>query len=128
MVPEDPSEAMARLTRDSALVPPTIRFLNDSTYWASAKGAGGGSRVGPRRRSRRAAHLAPERANRQSRRAAHPESFSLRVSRSPLSAASASLDACQAACVAYVNEDVSPVSGWTRCTSFTFLDAADGKP
>ena len=43
-------------------------------------------------------------------------------------AAAASVDACQAACVAYRNPSVSPVSGWTRCTSFTHLDAADGQP
>ena len=34
-------------------------------------------------------------------------------------AAAKSAAACEAACVAYRNSDVSPVSGWTRCTSYT---------
>ena len=42
--------------------------------------------------------------------------------------AAASLDACQAACIAYRNTKVSPVSGWERCMSFTHLDAAPGQP
>ena len=32
----------------------------------------------------------------------------------------ATLSECQAACVAYNNTHVSPVSGWTRCESFTY--------
>ena len=43
-------------------------------------------------------------------------------------AAASSLDACQAACIAYRNQKVSPVSGWTRCTSFTHLEEASGQP
>ena len=34
-------------------------------------------------------------------------------------AAAVSVAACEAACVAYRNDNVSPVSGWTRCQSFT---------
>ena len=30
------------------------------------------------------------------------------------------LSECQAACVAYKNTNVSPVSGWTKCESFTY--------
>ena len=30
------------------------------------------------------------------------------------------LSDCQAACVAYENTKVSPVSGWTKCESFTY--------
>lgn len=36
-------------------------------------------------------------------------------------AAAASTAACEAACIAYRNTTVSPVSGWTRCTSFTHV-------
>lgn len=43
-------------------------------------------------------------------------------------AAAASVEACQAACVAYRNADVSPVSGWTRCESFTFIAADASAP
>jgi hypothetical protein len=35
-------------------------------------------------------------------------------------------DQCAAACVAYRNKDVSPVSGWSRCNSFTFFANGSG--
>ena len=41
-------------------------------------------------------------------------------------AAAASPAACEAACIAYRNDEVSPVSGWTLCQSFTHLAPAAG--
>ena len=37
---------------------------------------------------------------------------------------SASAASCQRACLSYVNTGVSPVSGWTRCQSFTYINGS----
>ena len=42
------------------------------------------------------------------------------------SEAAQSLATCRAACVAYVNSDASPVSGWSRCQSFTYMPSPLG--
>ena len=40
--------------------------------------------------------------------------------------AAQSLTACRDACIAYVNTEASPVSGWSRCQSFTYLPSPLG--
>ena len=42
-------------------------------------------------------------------------------------AAVASPAACEAACISYRNEKVSPVSGWTRCAAYTHVAAGAGR-
>ena len=46
----------------------------------------------------------------------------------PLPDGNAGVEACQAACLAYVNNDASPASGWSLCQAFTFDPTAEAAP